>query len=232
MYPQGAFGNMMSIADALAAILSGLLIAAVTFAGRRWGPRVAGLLSGLPVVVGPILVVLAIEHGGSFAGRAASGALFGLLTVPAFVVGFMCASRRLPWPQAVAAGWVPAIAVAYAVGSATVPPVVSLVVVATALAAAAWVTPAAAPAGAVVRGDVAIRAGLTVAVVWASTQVARVAGPELGGMIASLPLLATILVIFTSAGEGPAAATTLLRAMLTGLGSYAALCFVVAASAS
>jgi chromate transport protein ChrA len=35
----------------------------ISLAGKRWGPSVAGWLSGLPVVVGPILFFLAIEQG-------------------------------------------------------------------------------------------------------------------------------------------------------------------------
>ncbi|RON08058.1 hypothetical protein BK659_17630 [Pseudomonas brassicacearum] len=35
----------------------------ISLAGKRWGPSVAGWLSGLPVVVGPILFFLAVEQG-------------------------------------------------------------------------------------------------------------------------------------------------------------------------
>ena len=38
-----------------------LLIAAITFAGHRWGPAVSGWLAGLPVVAGPVLFFIAIE---------------------------------------------------------------------------------------------------------------------------------------------------------------------------
>ena len=38
-----------------------LLIAAITFAGHRWGPAVSGWLAGLPVVAGPVLFFMAIE---------------------------------------------------------------------------------------------------------------------------------------------------------------------------
>ena len=55
------------------------LVAATTVAGRRWGPRVAGWLGGLPVVVGPILLALALERGDGFAAEAAEGSLIGLL---------------------------------------------------------------------------------------------------------------------------------------------------------
>jgi hypothetical protein len=81
-----------------------------------------------------------------------------------------------------------------------------------------------------VRGELAIRCALTASVVWASTQLAVVLGPHLSGVAASLPLLAAILAVFTHVQNGSAAANALLRGMLTGLGSYATLCFVVAVS--
>ena len=47
----------------------------VTLAGKRWGPSVAGWLAGLPVVAGPIMFVLAVEHGELFTAHAATAAL-------------------------------------------------------------------------------------------------------------------------------------------------------------
>jgi uncharacterized membrane protein (GlpM family) len=35
----------------------------VSLAGRRWGTKVAGILSGMPVVAGPIVVLMAIDQG-------------------------------------------------------------------------------------------------------------------------------------------------------------------------
>jgi hypothetical protein len=216
--------------NATSALLSAALVAAVTLIGRRWGARAAGWMSGLPVVVGPILIVLALQHGGDFAARAANGALIGLLTVPAFVVTYAWASRRTKWPLALAAGWIPAAAIALAIESTAAAPLVSLLLVGVALTAAAAALPASGTT-APVRGELAIRCALTAAVVWTSTQSAALLGPELSGVVASLPLLAAILATFTHAQAGSAAAATLLRGMLTGLGSYAALCFVVAVSA-
>lgn len=37
-----------------------LFIALVTLAGKRWGNRLAGILGGLPIVAGPIVVLLAL----------------------------------------------------------------------------------------------------------------------------------------------------------------------------
>jgi hypothetical protein len=47
------------------------LIYIVTLIGRRWGPGVAGWFSALPIVSGPILLVMALEQGTGFASVAA-----------------------------------------------------------------------------------------------------------------------------------------------------------------
>ena len=51
------------------------LVAVATLAGRRWGPRVGGWFTALPIVGGPVLCFYAIEQGERFASRAAGGAL-------------------------------------------------------------------------------------------------------------------------------------------------------------
>ena len=42
------------------------LIALVTMAGRRFGPRVGGWLNALPLVAGPVLFFLALEQGDQY----------------------------------------------------------------------------------------------------------------------------------------------------------------------
>jgi hypothetical protein len=52
---------------ALKLLLAPMLVVASSLAGRRWGPRLAGILVVLPIVAGPILLILYLEHGGRFA---------------------------------------------------------------------------------------------------------------------------------------------------------------------
>ncbi len=40
--------------------LAPLLVAAATLVARKWGPRVGGLLLGLPLTTGPIFLFLAL----------------------------------------------------------------------------------------------------------------------------------------------------------------------------
>ena len=48
---------------ALKLLLVPALLAAISMAGKRWGPGVAGWLAGFPSLTGPILFFLAIERG-------------------------------------------------------------------------------------------------------------------------------------------------------------------------
>jgi hypothetical protein len=44
-------------------LIAPLLVAGSTFACRRWGAPVGGMLSAFPAVVGPVLLILAQERG-------------------------------------------------------------------------------------------------------------------------------------------------------------------------
>src|SRR5204863_1198231 len=84
------------------------------------------------------------------------------------------------------------------------------------------------PAGVAPRFDLLLRAVATAALVLALTGLAGALGPRLSGLLASFPILATVLAAFTHAQEGPAAAAQLLRGFAIGLVAFAVFCFVVA----
>lgn len=77
--------------------LAPLLVAAATLVARKWGPRVGGLLMGLPLTTGPIFLLLAIDQGPHFAAGAAVGILFDLIGLAAFAVAYAAASSRTGW---------------------------------------------------------------------------------------------------------------------------------------
>ena len=209
--------------------LAPALVVAVTLAGRRWGPRVAGWLGGLPVIVGPILLAVAIEHGSAFAARAAAGALLGLLALCAFVLAYAWTARRTWWLPAVGAGWAATAAATAALDSWTPPPGLALAVVALGFVVTTLALPRAEPGARTPppRWDLAMRAGATAAIVLVLTGLAGVLGAHLAGLLAAFPVLASVLAAFTHAQDGPEAAAGLLGGMVRGLGSFAAFCFVV-----
>ena len=206
------------------------LVAATTLAGRRWGPRMAGWLGGLPVVVGPILLALALEHGRGFAADAASGSLAGLLSLTLFVLAYGWSARFGGWLVATAAGWTAFGLATWGLERVELSDPLALVLVCASFAAAAWLLPRG-PAEAAVatpRFDLLLRAGATAALVLVLTGLAGALGPRLSGLLASFPVLATVLAAFTHAQEGHAAAAQFLRGLATGLVAFAVFCFVVA----
>jgi hypothetical protein len=206
------------------------LVAATTLAGRRWGPRVAGWLGGLPVVVGPILLAFAIERGSDFASHAASGSLLGLLALDAFVIAYAWSARAMAWLPAIALSWAAFAVATLVLDPLDVPDWVALALVIGSFAATAAVLPRAEPAGAArtPRWDLILRVAATAALVLALTALAGALGPRLSGLLAAFPVLATVLSAFTHAQDGPAAVAQFLRGLVTGLVAFAVFCFVVA----
>jgi hypothetical protein len=206
------------------------LVAATTLAGRRWGPRIAGWLGGLPVVVAPILLAIAIEHGRAFASHAAAGALLGLLSLTVFVLEYGWAARVMGWLPATAIGWAVFGVATLLLDRVDPPNWVALLIVLASFAATAALLPRAParPSSAPPRFDLLLRAVATATLVLLLTGLAGTLGPHLSGLLATFPVLATVLAAFTHAQDGPAAAAQFLRGFATGLVAFAVFCFSVA----
>ena len=52
------------------ALLAPALLAACTFVAWKWGSAAGGWLLGLPLISGPVSVILLLEHGPQFAENA------------------------------------------------------------------------------------------------------------------------------------------------------------------
>jgi hypothetical protein len=76
----------------------------VSMSGKWWGPAIAGWLAGLPVVAGPILYLLVLQHGASFGAHAATLSLAAILASEAFNFGYAWTCRVANWRVALAAG--------------------------------------------------------------------------------------------------------------------------------
>jgi hypothetical protein len=83
---------------ALKLLITPLLIAAASLAGRRWGHHVGGWLVAMPLTSGPVAFFLATDHGIPFAAHATVGMLAGTASQVAFALTYRATSRR---------GWLP-----------------------------------------------------------------------------------------------------------------------------
>jgi hypothetical protein len=75
-----------------------------------------------------------------------------------------------------------------------------------------------------------MRAACALALVLALTALAGWLGPQLSGLLAPFPVIATVLATFTHAQRGPHEVQRLLRWLLSGYGAFALFCFVLAIS--
>lgn len=213
-------------------LLAPACVVAVSLAGRRWGIGVAGILGGLPVVAGPILVVLTLVHGPEFGAEAAAGTLLGLAALTLFVVVYGWASARTGPTLCLLSGWA-----AFLLGVALLrlfdpPPAASLVFVAACFAAGLALLPAPPPAPAPSAAppwwDLPARALAALALVVALTAASGALGPSLSGLLAPFPIVTSVLAVFTHAHAGVAHLRVLLRSFLVGFYGFAAFCFVLA----
>jgi hypothetical protein len=208
--------------------LAPLLVAAATLAARRWGPRVGGLVVGLPLTTGPIFLFLALDQGLDFAAGATLGILCGLVGLAAFALAYAAASRRTGW-----AGSLALAAVAFFAASAGMGRLGGGVVEA-GLAAWAALGLAAAlirrPGPGVARApaawwDLWVRMLAAAALTLGITAAAGRLGPVLSGIVGTYPVVSTVVTTFTHAQLGREAAVAMLRGSVLSWIAFAS-CFL------
>ena len=207
-----------------------LFLLAVSLVARRWGPRVAGLFAGLPVVTGPILAFMAFEQGTAFGAVGAGAALGGVSGAVVFALVYAHRALRGAWPQALAcalAAWgaagllVQALPGTWPWQAATA---MAALLAAPALRPAMPPLPLAAPPtvpGLLLR--MAAGAALTLAVTAAAVHL----GPRGSGLLAVFPLLSSVMAVDVHRNQGAAHAALLLCSMLPALHAFAVFCAVL-----
>ena len=214
-------------------LLAPALVVASTLAGRRWGPGVTGALIAFPIVAGPILLVIQLEHGPAFARDAAVASMLGLVSLAVFAVVFARLGRRLGWLPTMAVSWVAVLAVDVVMSLRQVLDLVALAAAVVAIALGILLMPRAdGPAAAApVRPpswDLPARALTTAALVITLTTVSGALGPEWTGVLSTFPIATSVVAGFALAQNGSANAARVLAGTLTGLFGFAGFCFTVA----
>ena len=206
-------------------------LAALTMAARVWGPSVAGWLAGLPVVAGPIVLLLALERGPWFAAQASAASIAAIAASEAFNFAYAWTSRRMAWPLALAAGmagWLGvALLLVHLPGSLMWALAAACMAVAVSQSSLPRVT-GPVPAARVGRADLAVRmlagALLTVAV----TSLSASMGATWSGLLSVFPLLGIVLAVSAQRAHGADFVALLMRGMVLGRGSFAAFFAVLA----
>ena len=216
----------------LTLLVAPALVGAATLAARRWGQRLGGLVSAFPAIAFAVLLIDAHERGAEFAARAASSTLLGLLTLSAFVVVFGRAAQprrrgRLPARRLVAVAAAAALLRTRRARPGGEPRDRHRVPDRRLLRAAARRTRRVPPPPPL-RYELPLRMAATAGLVAALSAAAAELGPHVGGILTALPVLASILAVFTLAQHGAPALQDLLRGMVSGMAAFVVFCALVA----
>lgn len=213
---------------ALKLLLSPMLIGAVSLAGRRWGPSVSGWLVGLPLTSGPVIFLLALNQGTTFAARASQGTLLGLISVASFCLAYSWCSFRLNWLGSLLLGWCAFFLATAFLLHVSAPLLLTFTVVVAftvlvlalfprsrkqshAMGAPPWETP--------------LRMVMAATFVLLITGISGVIGPQLSGLLTPFPMFASILGAFTHRFQGAEAARQSLYGVV--IGSFTSVIFLL-----
>ncbi|SEB84924.1 hypothetical protein SAMN02787142_0450 [Burkholderia sp. WP9] len=217
---------------ALKLVLVPAFLAALTVAGRIWGPTVAGWLAGLPVVAGPIVLLLALERGSTFAAQASAASIAAIAASEAFNFAYAWTCRRFAWPLALVVGMVGWVGVASLLTQLPAGLACAAVAACVAVAVSQSGLPRVnghVPAARLGLGDLAVRmlagALLTVAVTTLSASM----GATWSGLLSVFPLLGIVLAVSAQRAHGADFVALLMRGMVIGRASFATF-FAVTAS--
>ncbi|MGE5513318.1 MAG: hypothetical protein ACM31O_18965 [Bacteroidota bacterium] len=207
-----------------------VLVALATLAIRRWGAAVGGLLMGLPIMTGPISLLLALEQGTAFAATTTVGIILAVGAMGPYALVSYWTAGRLPWPLCMAAA-LAAFAVA-ALGLQNLPvdhrqasavAASSMLLALVAMPRVRKIADMRSPPW----WDIPLRMLVTAVLVVTVTFLASDLGPRLSGIMSTLPIISTVVVSFTLHQAGAAAGRAVIRANSIAMLSFIAFFLVV-----
>lgn len=212
------------------ALVPGFL-AALTVAGRVWGPAVSGWLAGLPVVSGPIVLLLALERGNAFAAQASLASIAAIAGSEAFNFAYAWTCRRFAWPLAASAGLIAwGVAVLLLAHLPAQLPWALAAACAAVAVSQAWLprTTTVIPVARIGAADLGMRMLAGALLTLAVTALSASMGAAWSGLLSVFPLLGMVLAVSAQRAHGAGFVALLTRGMVIGRGSFAAFFAVTA----
>lgn len=209
------------------------IVLGVTALVSRLGPRIGGVVAGLPIVVGPGLFFLALDETPAYVAQAATFTLVSLSATQSFVLGFALSARRcsagasLLWAfgawAATAFALAPVVLDAWGAFALFVAAAVFVRLVIGRLGVREFRRPRSGG-----MASLLLRAGLAGLLVGATTLASARLGPHLSGILLAYPIGMTVIAWTIHQREGPETLIGVLRAVSLGTISIASFGFVTA----
>lgn len=203
----------------LKALLTPALLLAAMLITRRWGDRAGGWLLGLPIVSGPISIMLLLEHGERFAVSAAHSTLAGFIAGGAFCACYAWTSERYRWPVSLGASTLALLGTAWVLAPLQLDWLRSGLLVAAMLALLAHTVanrPVVVRPSRMRKREVLLQVVISSAVVIVLTTFAAALGSNIAGLLAPLPVVSAVMATASIRRAGGGAANDLLRGAVAG----------------
>jgi len=214
-------------------LLTPSLVVIVSYIQKRWGHAIGGRVIGLPLSTAPFLILVYLMDGVGQTARAAHGVVAGQIAVVSYCYLFSFVSWRATWPIALLSGWfVAGVADLVLVQLTNTWLVGAIVVLVSAAAVKFWPKPLTddravripqwweTPMKAIVAGT------LVASLTWAKD----VIGVQAAGVLASMPVILSVLAPTTTRTYGPSAVSELLLGTTKSLGGSVMFSTVVTAT--
>ncbi|MCF6370821.1 hypothetical protein [Rhizobium halophilum] len=212
-----------------------IVVVLITGIAARLGPRIGGVLIGLPIVLAPGFFFMLRDQPLDFVGSSASGALYSLAATQIFLIAFIVASTRL--------GAVPALSCAILIWCALAVPfaflphyplagsgLFALVTILAREVGRRFVDPGRLPPSPT-RWSLLILRGLAAgALVGCVTLAASRLGASLSGTILAFPIGFCVILLSLRLDQGVRMASQTAHAGLLGVLGLACFCLVLAAA--
>ena len=213
--------------------LTPLVVTIATIVARRFGTRAGGMVTGLPLTAAPVSLFLALERGVPFAADAAMAMILSLISIAGFACGYRTAARW-GWIAGVTAGFsthFTMTALLYQLPF-TLPVAVLAagVIVFLALAYIGGRRHKAAKSQGSKFWELPLRMLVATTLVLVITTTAEAIGSRVAGLLTTLPIIASVIIVTAHRAGGPAEAVVAVRGHLLGSLSLGAFFAVLAAT--
>jgi uncharacterized membrane protein (GlpM family) len=215
----------------LKAVVVPIFIVIVTLAGRKWGHKVAGILTGFPIVAGPIIIFLALDQGTVFGQKVALAAINGVFALVVFITTFSWACTRFHLAPSIFIASITWLLGAFIIQETSPSLIPAALISASALVLSNYLLPKVrelSPKKAYFN-DLPWRMIIGTTLTLAITTLAPHLGPMWSGTLAVFPAIFLVLSSFVFLADGPDHVIEMCRGMLAGLSAFLSF-FIVLAS--
>lgn len=209
-----------------------MLTGVATWAGRKYGHNVSGLLIGLPLNAGPIALFLALQHGDIFASQSAKGIIFGALSLAMYAITYAMLCEKFSMLICVACGWITYFAATLLLNQFEFSLLATFLISISVLVILLILFPNFKQIQVTIKApnwDIPLRIVLATLFILGLTYISGGLGPQLSGLLTPFPIFGTIFAATTHYLYGSDACVRLLRSVVMSMFSFMVFFAVIAA---